>query len=273
MTEQQCYRHPDRPAYVQCMRCRRYICPECMLDAAVGHQCVECVREGARSVRRPPTVVGERSRSTTTPVVTYALIAINVLLFIGQTVSPSLERDLVLWAPGIAVHGDVYRLITSAFLHYGITHLLFNMWALYVVGPPLEIWLGRMRFGALYVLSALGGSVAVYLLSPISAATAGASGAVFGLFAATFVVARKVNVDIRWVVIMIVINLVITFTVPSISWQGHVGGLVTGGLVAFAYAYAPAKNRNAVQWGATLAVIVVFAALVWWRTSDLLALA
>jgi len=92
------------------------------------------------------------------------------------------------------------------------------------------------------------------------------------LFAATFVVARKVRVDIRWVVIMIVINLVITFTVPSISWQGHVGGLLTGGLAAFAYAYAPAKNRNQVQLGATLVVIALLAALVWWRTSSLLAL-
>src|SRR5262245_50034970 len=110
MTEQVCYRHPDRTTYVQCMRCRRYICPECMLDAAVGHQCVECVRAGARSVRQPRTAVDGRLRSSTTPVVTYALIAINVLLFVGQTASPSLERDLVLWAPGVAVDGDVYRL-------------------------------------------------------------------------------------------------------------------------------------------------------------------
>jgi membrane associated rhomboid family serine protease len=114
--------------------------------------------------------------------------------------------------------------------------------------------------------------VLVYLFSPPNVPTLGASGAVFGLFAATFVVARKVKVDIRWVVIMIVINLVITFTVPSISWQGHVGGLLTGGLVAFAYAYAPAKNRNQMQLGATLVVIALFAALVWWRTSYLLAL-
>jgi membrane associated rhomboid family serine protease len=272
MTEQRCYRHPDRPAHVQCMRCRRYICPECMLDAAVGHQCAECVRDGARSVRKPRTAGGGRLRSTTTPVVTYALIAINVLAFIAQTASSQMEADFVMWSPAVA-NGELYRLLTSAFLHSGITHILFNMFALFVVGPPLEIWLGRLRFGALYLLSALGGSVLIYLFSPMNVPTLGASGAVFGLFAATFVVARKVNVDIRWVVIMIVINLVITFTVPSISWQGHVGGLVTGGLVAFAYAYAPAKSRNVVQWGATLVVIAVFAALVWWRTSDLLALA
>jgi membrane associated rhomboid family serine protease len=126
-----------------------------------------------------------------------------------------------------------------------------------------------VRFIALYLLSALGGSVLIYLFSPLNVPTLGASGAVFGLFAATFVVGKKVNVDIRWVVIMIAINLVITFTVPSISWQGHLGGLLTGGVVAFAYAYAPAKSRIPVQVGASVAMLALFAALVWWRTSYL----
>lgn len=270
MTTPTCYRHPDRTTYVQCTRCQRYICPECMRDAPVGHQCPECVSAGAKTVRQTKT----RSaglRTSSAPVLTYTLIAVNVLAFVAQMASSRVEVDFVMWSPAVA-HGELYRLLTSAFLHSGITHLLFNMFALFVIGPPLEIWLGRLRFGLLYVLSALGGSVLIYLFSPLNAPTLGASGAVFGLFAATFVVARKVNVDIRWVVIMIVINLVITFTVPSISWQGHVGGLLTGGLVAFAYAYAPAKNRNQVQAAATLAVIALFAALIWWRTSSLLML-
>ncbi len=110
--------------------------------------------------------------------------------FVAQMASSRVESDLVMWSPAVA-NGELYRLITSAFLHNGITHILFNMFALFVVGPPLEIWLGRLRFGALYVLSALGGSVLVYLLAPLDAATEGASGAVFGLFAATFVVAQK----------------------------------------------------------------------------------
>lgn len=266
-----CYRHPDRATYVQCTRCHRYICPECMRDAAVGHQCEECVSAGARTVRQPQTQFGGRAGSTT-PIVTYGLIALNVLVFVAQSASSSLERELTLSPRAVAADGDLYRLITSAFLHYGITHLLFNMWALYVVGPPLEMWLGRLRFGALYVLSALGGSVLVYLLAPLDSSTAGASGAVFGLFAATFVVAKKVNVDVRWVVVLIGINLVITFTVPSISWQGHLGGLITGGLVALAYAYAPREHRNLVQAGATVGIVALFIALVWWRTSDLLTL-
>lgn len=259
-----CYRHPDRATYVQCTRCHRYICPECMRDAAVGHQCVECVAAGATTVRAVRT-------TRTTPVVTYALIAINVAMFVAQTASRPFEAALTMWSPAVA-DGELYRMITSAFLHNGITHILFNMFALFVVGPPLEIWLGRLRFSALYLLSALGGSVLVYLFSPLNAATVGASGAVFGLFAAAFVVGKKVNVDIRWVVIMIVINLVITFTVPSISWQGHLGGLVTGGVVALAYAYAPRENGKLVQAGASVGILVLFAALIWWRTGELLAL-
>ena len=210
----------------------------------------------------------------TTPVVTYTLIAINVVMFVLQTASPDLQSELVLRSPAVA-DGELYRLLTSAFLHYGITHLLFNMYALYVVGPPLEVWLGRLRFSALYALSALGGSVLVYLLSPLNASTAGASGAVFGLFGASFVVAKRLNLDVRWVVGLIVINLAFTFVIPllggqNISWQGHIGGLVTGALVAAAYAYAPRERRTLIQISATVALLVLFALLIWWRTTDLL---
>ncbi|HYR16493.1 MAG TPA: rhomboid family intramembrane serine protease [Mycobacterium sp.] len=263
-----CYRHPDRTTYIRCTRCNRPICPECMRDAAVGHQCEECVRGGAKAVRQP------RPPQRTTPVITYGLIAINVVMFVLETVSSGVQSELVLRSPAVA-NGDLYRLLTSAFMHYGLTHLLFNMYALFIVGPPLEVWLGRLRFGALYALSALGGSVLVYLLSPLNAATAGASGAVFGLFGAWFVVGKRLNLDVRWVVGLIVINLAFTFVIPlmggqNISWQGHIGGLVTGALVAAAYAYAPRERRTVIQVSVTIAVLVVFALLIWWRTSELL---
>lgn len=246
-----------------------------MREASVGHHCVDCIRAEAKSVRQPRTHFGGRQLSTM-PVVTYALIAVNVLMFILQSASPEVESRLVLWSPAVA-DGELYRLVTSAFLHYGAMHLLFNMWALFVVGPALERWLGPLRFASLYALSALGGSVLVYLLSPLNTATAGASGAVFGLFAATFVVSKRLNLDARWVVGIIVLNLVFTFVYPaissqSISWQGHVGGLVTGALIAWAYAFAPRERRNLVQAGVTVAVVALFAALIWWRTSELLAL-
>jgi membrane associated rhomboid family serine protease len=264
-----CYRHPDRPTYVQCTRCQRPVCPECMRSAAVGHQCVDCVAAGAQSVRQARTGAGGVWR-TGRPVVTYALIAVNVLMFVLQMTSKDLQRELVLWAPGVA-GGEYFRLITSAFLHYGVMHLLFNMWALYVIGPPLEAWLGRLRFGALYGLSAFGGSVLVYLLAPIGAATAGASGAVFGLFGATFVLAKRLNFDMRWLVGLIAINLVLTFTVPSISWQGHIGGLVTGALIAGVFVYAPRERRNLVQGVVCVAVLVLFGVLIYWRTAELVA--
>jgi membrane associated rhomboid family serine protease len=239
-----------------------------MRSASVGHQCVECVSAGAQAVRRPRTHFGGRQRSTT-PVLTYALIGLNVLVFVLQAMSVQLTNQLTL-LPGNVANGELYRLVTSAFLHYGMPHLLFNMFALYVVGPPLESWLGRLRFGSLYALSALGGSVLVYLLSPVYTPTAGASGAVFGLFGATFVVAKRLHLDVRWVAALIAINLVLTFTVPGISWQGHLGGLVTGALVALGYVYAPRDRRNLVQAAVTVTSVVLFTVLIWWRTTELL---
>lgn len=264
-----CYRHPDRATYVRCTRCNRYICPECMRDAAVGHQCAECVGEGVRSVRQARTQFGGVPANT--PLVTYVLIGINVVMFALQMAVPGLQRELVLNSPAVA-DGEAYRLLTSAFLHYGPMHIVFNMWALYVIGPPLEAALGRLRFATLYFMSALGGSVVVYLLSSLGAQTAGASGAVFGLFGATFVVGKKLNMDTRWVIGLIAINLVITFVVPNISWQGHLGGLVTGAVIAAAYAYAPRKNRTAVQISATVGLLLLFSLLIWWRTANLLSM-
>jgi membrane associated rhomboid family serine protease len=261
-----CFRHAGRETYVRCTRCDRPICPECMRVAAVGHQCVECVKEGSRTVREPRTVFG--GRVTTTPVVTYTLIAVNVVVFFLQYAATNVEGRYGLWPPAVA-DGQYERLLTSAFLHYGPVHLLFNMWALYTVGQPLERWLGRLRFGILYVLSAFGGSVCALLFAPLNTNTAGASGAVFGLFAAIFVVARRMRFDARGIAVVIGLNLLITFTFPSISWQGHVGGLVTGAVLAYAYAYAPRDRQKPIQIGATVTVAAVFLALVVLRVSQL----
>jgi membrane associated rhomboid family serine protease len=235
-----------------------------MRNAAVGQHCVECVNEGARSVRRVRTTSGAK------PIVTYVLIAANVVMFILQKTIPGLERQLVLWPEGTAYYGEFYRLGTSAFLHADPMHILFNMWALFVIGPALERWLGPIRYIGLYALSALGGSVLVYLLTS-DTPTLGASGAIFGLFGATLAMARKLNFDARWVIGLIVINLVFTFVAPGISWQGHIGGLLTGAAVGSAYAYAPRANRALIQIGVSVAGLVLFAALIWWRTTVLLA--
>ncbi|MEN4447824.1 rhomboid family intramembrane serine protease [Mycobacterium sp. SMC-18] len=267
-----CYRHPSRPTYVSCSRCGRPICPDCMTAAAVGQQCPECVNEGKQSVRQARTHFGGRISKGS--LVTYTLIAVNVVMFVLQHTSVQMQQDLVLWPPAVA-DGQYYRLASSAFLHYGLAHIVFNMWALWAVGPQLEQWLGRLRFGVLYGLSGLGGSVLVYLLSPLNSATAGASGAIFGLFGATFVLFRRLQLDVRGIVGLIVINLVITFVLPAvsaqaISWQGHVGGLVTGTVVAAVFAYVPARQRLLALIAVTAVLLVLFAGLTMWRTQALL---
>lgn len=246
-----------------------------MRDAAVGHQCADCVGASAQSVRPVTNVFGTQRPKSMTPVVTYVLIGLNLLMFALQMASPVLTGTFGLM-PGAVADGEMYRLLTSAFLHFGLTHIAFNMLALYFVGPPLEIALGRVRFIALYLLSALGGSVLVYLLTE-GGNTAGASGAVYGLFGATFVVGKRLNMDVRSVMTIIVLNLAFTFIFPlftsqNISWQGHIGGLVAGAVVAAAYAYAPRQQRTLVQAGATAAILVLFVALVVWRTADLRAM-
>ena len=260
-----CYRHPDRVTFVSCNRCGRPVCPECMVSASVGQQCVDCVHQASQTVITPARTW---RRSGPVPVLSYTLIAINVAVFLLQAVNPILKFQLAL-VPVLVADGEYYRLITSAFVHYGLAHILFNMYALYVLGPELERHLGRWRFAALYGLSLLGGSVLVYLLSEVNAPTAGASGAIFGLFAATFVASKRLNLDVRWLVGLIAINLVITFMFPGVSWQGHIGGLITGGVLTAAYLYAPQDRRTLVQAGATIGLLVLFLVLIAWRTTSL----
>jgi membrane associated rhomboid family serine protease len=143
------------------------------------------------------------------------------------------------------------------------------MWALILVGPALERLLGPARYLTVYLLSALGGSVLFYLLAPAGEVSLGASGAIFGLFGAWFVVSRKLRVDSRAIVFLIVLNLAITFAVPGIAWQAHVGGLIVGGLLTAAYAYAPRGQRGLVQAAATAAVVAVLVIAVLTRDSQL----
>ena len=170
----------------------------------------------------------------------------------------------MLRSPAVA-DGDLYRLLTSAFMHYGITHLLFNMYALYVVGPPLENWLGRLRFTALYVVERAGRFGPGL---PALTAQRGDRGCIrvrcSDCSARHFVVGKRLNLDVRWVIGLIAINLAFTFVIPllggqNISWQGHIGGLVTGAVVAAAYAYAPRARRTLIQISATVAILVLFA--------------
>jgi len=279
-----CYRHPGRETYVSCVRCGRHACPDCMRSASVGQQCADCVSQGAGSTRQARTVFGGRPAAGA--VVTWTLVAINVAVFLVTWVRPSIVNDLEMlgyasYGYGGPLHGvaagEWYRLITSAFLVPGVgglgfVDILFNMWALIFVGPALEGFLGRLRFLAVYLLSAVGGAVMYYFLAPQNAAAAGASGAIFGLFGAWFVVARRLRLDTRGIVMLIAINLALSFFWHNvIAWQAHIGGLLTGALLTAAYAYAPRKNRAALQALATIAVVAAIAIAVAVRTGQLTA--
>ncbi|WP_067976033.1 rhomboid family intramembrane serine protease [Nocardiopsis trehalosi] len=257
-----CYRHPERETYVRCTRCDRPICPDCMREAPVGHQCVQCVAEGQKGVRRPRTVFG--GRVARQPYVTYALLGLIVAGFLAQSVVPGLAGRYMMWGVGV-INGQWDRLLTGAFLHGGLMHVAFNGFALWVVGRQVEDWLGHARYLALWLLSALGGSVLSLALVP-DQASVGASGAVFGLFGAVFVIGRRLNLDTRFILGLLAVNLLITFLVPQISWTGHIGGLVTGLAVAAVYAYLPTggrtgaaadRTRTLVHAGATLAAAVL----------------
>jgi membrane associated rhomboid family serine protease len=208
-----------------------------MIQAPVGFQCPECVK-GAPPVRRYADV---RRAATNEIYVTFAIIGINVAVFllggasVGGNGGSAMNADYGLFGPLVAT-GEWYRLITSGFLHQGLFHIGFNMWILYQLGQMLEPHLGRVRFGALYLASLLGGSVGALVVSP-DALTVGASGAVFGCMAAVAVALRSRGVNPFQTSIgsLLVINLVITFAVPGISIGGHVGGLATGALAGFVF--------------------------------------
>jgi membrane associated rhomboid family serine protease len=227
-----------------------------MTPASVGFQCPECVREGSKSVRAARTVYGGKVRPGSAPGdVTKVLIGINVVVFIitassGANILSGSTGNSTIYArfaliPVAVAHGQWYRLITAAFLHYGILHIGFNMYALYLIGPQLEAVLGRLRFVALYVLAGIGGSVLSVALGPAFEQAAGASGAIFGLFGALYIVARHLKLQTNGIVITIAANLVFTFAVPNIDWRGHVGGLVVGSVIALIFARAPTGPMRA----------------------------
>lgn len=253
-----CYRHPDRQSYILCQRCGRTICPQCSTQAAVGVHCPECVREARQAApKRKPRLITAFRRSSQVPVITYSLIGVNLVIFLLQFVTGGFAAGAVteaLYYSPYLTGVEPWRMLTSAFLHADFFHILFNMYSLFIFGPILESLLGRVRFSALYVLSALGGSVGVLLLAEPGSGVVGASGAIFGLFGAYFLIARKTGGNVGQMLIIIVLSLGLGFINPSISWQGHVGGLVTG--LAFAWVYLQTRRPNQTKWQILLVAVV-----------------
>lgn len=277
-----CYRHPDREAYISCQRCERLICPECMREASVGFQCPTCIVEGAKTIRQPRTIAGGRV-SGREGVVSLTLIGLNVVGFLltlasggnsgkvfesGAMLSSTVVNGTGEILTGVA-DGDYWRLVTSAFLHEGVLHLAFNMYALYLFGPFVERALGIPRFIAAYLTAAVMGSVFVYWLAPPNTLTIGASGAVFGLFGLALMLLLRAKQDVRTLLVLLGINAFISVAGSNISWQGHLGGFIAGAILGATFAFAPRDRKGLVQllvfaalWVAMIAAIVV-------RTIDL----
>ena len=259
-----------------------------MKQASVGWQCPDCVSKGNRSVRSARTALGGRGGHG--GVVTKTLIGINVAVFViglimsGTNISGYLFGGQSflhvmgsLWAPALALGDQYYRLVTSMFLHYGLLHIAFNMYILWIIGRYLERELGPGRYLALYLASGFGGGVVTYLLADLGAganvenyvSTAGASGCIFGLFGAMVFINQKLGRDNSGVYVLLGLNLVLTFVVSNISWTGHIGGLITGGMLGYVLAHAPRQKRMPIQVGAFAVLALLFIAVTLFRTVQL----
>ncbi|MDN5748028.1 MAG: rhomboid family intramembrane serine protease [Pseudonocardia sp.] len=261
-------RHSDRATALSCTRCGRPSCPECLREASVGYQCVDCVRRDGREARRATTVAG--APPGVRPLVVPVLIVVNLLVFAftaaqAGSISSNFDSDLFAsWAlsPGTVAAGEWWRILTSGFLHIGPLHLAFNMFALWVIGRDIEILLGRGRFLAVYLLGILGGAAAVMLLYGPAAFVAGASGAVFGLMGGLLVALLRLRRPPGQVIGLLAVNLALGFFIPGISWQAHVGGMILGAAATAVLVYAPPQRRAPVQIGGLVALTVLVLAVI-----------
>lgn len=262
-----CVRHPDRPTGLSCTRCGRPACPECLVEASVGYQCVDCVQVAKRTTRRATTVAGAELAEK--PALVPALIAVNVAMF---ALTVALARDLFAndgsplflalssYSPSI-VEGQFWRLLTSGFLHFGPIHLLVNMVALWFL-RDVELLLGRVRFALLYALSLLGGSVASFAFGDLGGQGAGASGAIYGMLGGLIVAVIRLKLDrhtLMTVVGVLAVNLAISVSIAQISLLAHLGGLVVGAVVTIGMVYAPPAAR--LRWQVATVALVAAALL------------
>jgi membrane associated rhomboid family serine protease len=266
-----CYRHPDRETGLSCSECGRPICTECVTYAPVGLRCPDHSGK-PQGTAKVAAAVGVRGDDLLTRV----LIGVNIAVFLAEVAtgaslssfgSSSLINHLALYGPNVA-HGQPYRMVTSGFLHYGFIHLGMNMYALYILGGSLERLMGRWRFATLYGVSLLAGSAGALLLSPCSL-TAGASGAIFGLFGAALVLERQRVIAAQGLMGIILINVIFTLAVPGISVGGHLGGFIGGALTALAFSefgrgHALYGRVGALGVGATLGIVAGAIVLAEW---------
>jgi len=237
-----CYRHPDRETLLSCSSCERPICTSCMTQAAVGVRCPECAGRGAGSPRRAQPARSITLGTPGTAPATMVLLALNLLIYLAEVAQSGslwdasdadLAFDYGIFGPAIA-DGEWYRLLTGGFLHATPVHVGFNMYLLWILGGALERYAGTPRLLAVYFSALLWGSAGAVLVTPDSL-TVGASGAVFGLMAALFLLERQRGVALlgSTVGMLLLLNLVITFLIPGISVGGHIGGIAGGAAAGF----------------------------------------
>jgi len=262
-----CYRHPDRQSFVLCQRCGRTICPECQTPAAVGVHCPECVREqraqfsANRRASGAPSglTVARRRFAMLDQKATVVIIVVSVAIWLLNQVTGGLVNGwLAYYTPLVGT--QPWRLVTGLFVHSSILHIAFNMFAVFVFGRILENLLGTWRFVALYLLAGLGGDLAVSWLTP-GTPVVGASGAIFGLFAAFFVIQRSLGYNSVQLLVVMGLNLVVGFLPgTNISWQAHVGGIVLGFITGFVFSRTRNVRRRGLQIGLLVAEAVVLVA-------------
>jgi membrane associated rhomboid family serine protease len=262
-----CYRHPDRQSFILCQRCGRTICTECQTPAAVGVHCPECVREqraqfsANRRASGGPSgfTVARRRFAMLDQKATFVLVVVSVAIWLLDQVSGRFLSSLMAYN-SIVLPTQPWRIVTSLFVHSGIFHIAFNMWALWIFGRMLENLLGSWRFLALYFISGIFGTLAVTFLAP-GVTVLGASGAIFGLFAAFFVIQRSLGYNAVQLLVIIGLNLAIGFLPgTNISWQAHLGGIIGGFITGFVFARTRNIRKRSLQ--ITLLVTEAVAALV-----------
>lgn len=264
-----CYRHPERETYIRCQRCDRYVCPDCQRQASVGVHCLDCVREGSKQMPVARTRFGGVLRPGGAEV-TKVLLGLNLAVSVPSLLLGSRILAATALIGANVYLGEYWRLFTSMFVHAGLMHLVVNMISLWVLGPPLEAALGRLRFVALYLIGGLGGSAVAYAFTAVNVAVIGASGAIAALFGATLVLARQLRWDPSLLFGILAINVLINvFASSALSWQGHLGGLIAGAMLGALLGYAPRERRNLVQGVGFTAVAVLAIGLIVWRTTML----
>ena len=268
---------------MRCIRCDRPICPECMRDSPVGFQCPDEAGAG-RTARRGNRNAGGSQWWGSAPWVTGLLLALNVAAYVatgigsphglGQPQASHLFQEWALQPFLVWDQNSYYRLLTAAFLHANVLHIAVNMLSLVFIGPVVERFLGPTRYVALYLLGALGSSAAVYAFGTLLQSVVGASGALFALLGACLLFARRMGLDVSWLIGIVVLNFVLTFSVGNISKLGHIGGFVTGMVVAVALGGIPGRRQRlstAVQAAGLAGVLLLIGVIVAVRTATLTA--